>query len=130
MSLGEMTVVNDEDVEVMLAVTRLAYATSDISRDISATRRRKGGRGMRKMTKKVSRGMQDRVLIRACRSMEGFVCGGPNETVDTLAYRIEERVCEGMSWIMMFFLRHLVSWAVSFIIDWMTRELEADVDYN
>lgn len=129
MSLGEMTVVNDEDVEVMLAVTRLAYATSDISRDIDVPRRR-GGRGRRKMTKKVSRGLQDRVLVRACRSMEGFVCGGPNETVDTLAYRIEERVCEGMSWIMMFFLRHLVSWAISFIIDWMTRELEADVDYN
>jgi len=126
MSLGHTIIVDDEDVEVMLAVTRLAYATSDLSRDVSSPRRW-GGRS-RRSVRRVSSGLQDRILVRACRSMEGFACGGENETPDRLAYRIEERVCEGMSWVAMFFLRHLVSWAISFIINWMIRELEADTD--
>ena len=126
MSLGNVMLIDEEEVDVMLAVTRLAYATSDISRDVSNVRRKIGGRGMRKMPRRVSKGMQDRVLVRACHLMEGFTCGGPNETPELLAYRIEKRVCGGMSWIMLFFARHLVSWAVGFIIRWIIRELEAD----
>ena len=126
--IGPVTVVDEEHVEMMLAVTRLAYIGSDISLEVQSprSRRRKGGRGMRRSVRRVSKGYQDKILKRACQSMEGFVCGGPHETEDSLAFRIEERVCEGMSWIMMFFARHLVSWAVSFIIRWMTMELEAD----
>ena len=127
MSLGQLTVIDDEDVDVMLAVTRLAYATSDLSRDL-AVHRKIGGRGKRRMGKKVAGSLQDRVLVRACRSMEGFVCGGEHETKESLAHRIEERVCAGMSWVFIFFARHLISWAVSFIINWMIRELEADTD--
>ena len=126
MSLGQFTIVDDEDVDVMLAVTRLAYATSDLSRDLSFHKR--GGRGRRKMGKKAASNLQDRVLVQACRSMEGFACGGENETRERLAHRIEERVCAGMSWVFMFFARHLISWAISFIINWMIRELESDTD--
>jgi len=125
MSLGRFTIVDDEDVEVMLAVTRLAYATSDLSRDLGA-HRKAGGRGRRRMGKKAAGSLQDRALVQACRSMEGFACGGDNENRDSLAHRIEQRVCAGMSWIFLFFARHLISWAISFIINWMIRELEAD----
>lgn len=124
MSLGEPTTVTEEDVDVMLAVTRLAYATSDLSRDLGAIR--SGGRRRGRMSRRAAGHLQDRVFVRACRAMEGFVCGGEEETPERLAYRIEDRVCRGMSWFTMFFFRHLVSWAISFIIQWMLRDLEFD----
>jgi len=62
--------------------------------------------------------------------MDGFICGGEDETEERLAFRIEERVCAGMSWIAMFFLRHMVSWAVAFVIRWVLYDLEADAEYR
>ena len=125
MSLGEVTRIDEEDVDVMLAVTRLAYATSDISREVRRTHKgHRSHRGRRASSK----GMQDRVLRIACQAMEGFVCGGDAETPERLEVRVHERVTSAMPWIFTLLLRHLVSWAISFIINWLIRDLTAKDD--
>ena len=112
--------VTADDVDIMLAVSRMSFATSDLARDV-------GPRG-RRNKRRPAKGIADKVLRRSCEAMEGFCYGGPYENPDNLEARIESRVSGAMPWLISLFFSHLVSWAISFLVKWMLRDLTYDAN--
>ena len=112
---GSVRVVTADEVDVMLAVSRMTFATSDLARDLRPQGRRS--------KKRPAKGISDKVLQRACEAMEGFCYGGPYEGPGNLEARIEDRVSGAMPWLISLFFSHLVSWSISFLVKWLFQDL-------